>query len=83
MSGMGGAGLAPTGPRAKGWETAMSALAALLNRFRRRRLVRLLTRNARWVREARDTPTVWTDYQRHLLEWNPDGEDPDGVPSGR
>jgi hypothetical protein len=51
----------------------LSAISDLIRRSQRRRRIRLLARNARWVLEARDTPTLWTDYTGQLVD--SDGED--------
>jgi hypothetical protein len=59
---------------------AKRTLAGVVRRVQRRRRARLLTRNARWVIEARDTPTVWTDFTGERLSMDMDH---DGGRSGR
>jgi hypothetical protein len=39
------------------------AAATWFRNIRRQRFARTITRNARWVSEARQTPTVWTEYE--------------------
>jgi len=54
---------------------AVWTLAGLVRRVQSRRRARLLTRNARWVIEARDTPTVWTAFTGERLNVDTDHRD--------
>src|SRR5262245_60096154 len=62
---------APRSPVGSSWEAAMSGPGGLVRRSQRRRSLRLLIRNLRWVTEVQDTPTLWTRLTVELLEEYP------------
>jgi hypothetical protein len=54
----------------------------VVRRVRRRRLGRVLIRNAEWVGEARDRPSLWTEWSSELPEAEHGGRSA-GQPAGR